>query len=331
MSAADRRAFFKLACAMSLLGPRALAEGRPNEPRLRARDEGLGEAHVRRGLAQISCAHRRGWASAHHGAAVLACHYFLLENQVDERTLRAVRAQADRFIAFHADEFRDVKRGSGRGSLGPIVDHLTLHIDELRCGGHDAIYASLVLRVMRDHPQLVTPTIVEGVVRTLRSFVKAQPPWKPTAYQHENPLPAYRDSDDLAKVTLNAMLRPWSAVLDQGSGNVVHWVTFANALITLDELGLDELARRGHVAHQLYINRPVWDDGRAAEKRPAVNWLSAEYWESNAPKRLQGNTWFFGHSFKFPHSLLRLLRRVDDPDLDSACFQRAAQLLASFE
>lgn len=324
---ADRRTFFKLACALGL-GGTALA-GRPT--RLSGpRGQGLAEASVRQALAQMAGAHRKGWASAHHGAAVIAAHYFLVDNDLDERAARALRAQVDAYVAHNAAEFADLEIGRERTSVAPVVEELGLHVGELRTGGHDAIYASLALRVLREHPEWTTVPVVEGLVATLRDFVETQRAWHPTAFQEQNPLKPYRDGEDLAAVTLRAMLRPWSVVLDQGCGNVVHWITYADALITLEDLGLEPLAREGFRAHQLYVNRPVWDDGRAEPETVAIDWTGAEYWESERPRAPQGGTWFFGHAFKLPYSLFRLLRRADDPDLEAPCLERAAKLVQAF-
>ena len=73
-----------------------------------------------------------------------------------------------------------MRPGPGRTNAGPILEQLSLHIGELRSGGHDAIFASLVLRVLRDHPELSTPKVVEGVVHMLRDFVETQRAWRPT-------------------------------------------------------------------------------------------------------------------------------------------------------
>jgi len=332
VTGANRRAFLKLACALGPLGlaARALAAGR-SEAFRRPAGAGLDESYVRLALAQLSRAHEEGWTSGHHGAALLACHYFLVENDVDERTAAALRAQVERFVAFRADAFRLGDVGSGRARVRPIVEQLDAHVAELRSGGHDAIYAALALRALRDHEDLATRDVIHGIARTLKAFVGSQRPWRPTPFQEQNPMAPYEGADDLAAVTLRAMLRPWSAVLDLGSGNVVHWVTHADALITLEELGWQDVSRKGYTAHQLYVNRPVWDDGRSAGDVEPIDWLSADYWESDAPRRLQNGSWFFGHAFKFPYSLLRLLRRVDDPELERACLERATLLLKSFE
>jgi hypothetical protein len=107
-------------------------------------------------------------------------------------------------------------------------------------------------------------------------------------------------------------------------------VTHAEALVTLDELGHGAVSRLGYPAHRLHINRPVEGDPRPEPDRAPVDWLGPGYWESDAPRLLLDGSWLFGHAFKLPYSLFRLLRRVDDPALRAACLDRATRLPVPF-
>jgi hypothetical protein len=108
-----------------------------------------------------------------------------------------------------------------------------------------------------------------------------------------------------------------------GTSGVLHWITYAEALVTLEDLGWGEVARRGHRAQQQQINRPVADRTTREPERAPVDWRGPDYWESDAPRRPLNGSWLFGHSFKLPYSLFRLLRRVDDPVLREAALVRA--------
>ena len=75
------------------------------------------------------------------------------------------------------------------------------------------------------------------------------------------------------------------------------------SMVTLAELGYPEVARRGHPALVVHINHPVLvNDGAPAPERRAIEWLQADYWESDAPRRPFEGTWLAGHSLKLPHS-----------------------------
>ena len=106
---------------------------------------------------------------------------------------------------------------------------------------------------------------------------------------------------------------------------VLHWVTHADALLTLSELGYDEVARLGHKAHQQAINHP----GDAAippgvDGSKGSQWFKSGHWESDRPR---DGFWAAGHSFKFPYSILRLARWLQDPDPRMNGLERVSWLL----
>ena len=183
---------------------------------------------------------------------------------------------------------------------------------------------------MRHLPEYATPRILDGLVKLLAGFVRTLPAQPASAYHLEHPLPPYENADAIRRVTLEALLRPWRHVESEGAGVVVHWVTHADALVTLHELGYDEVARLGHAAHQQFINRPVGPDDLAEPEAEPVAWLQPGYWESDAPRTPQKNTWFFGHSFKLPYSLFRLLEGTTDGTLGVRALVRASKLHIPF-
>jgi hypothetical protein len=305
-------------------GGEALEE--PDGPR-----SSLGPELLATGLLGLSAAHRYRWNHGHHGAAVIAACYLCEENGLDDRAAAALGRQVEAYIGSRRKMFQDLEPGSGDGDPARIVSQLAEHVGELRSGGHDAIYAALALRALRDLPSLATPTVVEGVCSLLRKFVETVPAIPATAYQRENPLPPYESDRDLARRTLDALLLPWGQVQAVGAGVVVHWITHADALITLAELGHEDVARRGHEAHLQYVNSEVSTTSDDEPARSAIDWRRASYWESDAPRLPQKGTWFFGHSFKLPYSLFRLVRKAEPTRVADACLARASKLSIPFE
>jgi len=332
----SRREFLTLAAAVGLLGPAGVGCLGTPDPADDPPDPAPGPApagsdHLARGLMAMSTVHLRGWVPGHHGAAVIASHYFREDNHLDERTARALRANVEAFMARSPGEFPAPDPGRGTADPARIVERLDGQVAELRSGGHDKIFASLALRALRDLPEFATPSVIDGVCRLLEVFAETARPVAPSRYALEHPMPPYRGPEDVASVTLAATLRPWSHLRGVGTSGVLHWVTHAEALVTLEELGYGDVARRGHGAQQRQFHRPVEDDRSEAPERPAIDWLGPGYWESEAPRRLLDGSWLFGHSFKLPYSLFRLLRRVDDPAFRAACVARAAELTIPFE
>jgi hypothetical protein len=291
----------------------------------------LGNDSIARGLTALSDAHRRGWLAGHSGAAVLAACYFSRDNELDERTARALQSNVDAFIARDPDQFPMPSRDRATADPARIVEALDLHAHELRSGGHDTIYAALALRALRDVPELATPAVVDGIVSLLAAHVADRRPVAETDYQREHPLPAEAGAADLAALTFRAALRPWDDVRRIGASGVLHWITHADAVLTLAELGYADVASHACTALRLHVNQPVIAENGRAPARERVDWLAPDYWESAAPREAFGGTWLAGHAFKLPASAFRLARRVDDPELRQAALLRASELLIPFE
>ncbi len=321
----SRRDFLRLAAAVGLLGPVVMGDADPPKPCP------LGPEYLGKGLAALSDAHNRGWLQGHSGAAVLATYYFCKENALDERTTHALGKQIDAFIAKSPEEFPAPDPGRGRAEPLRIVEQLDGQIADLRVGGHDVIFASLALKALRDLPEYAAPAIVDGICELLRLIVARRRPDPDTPFNQEHPLPPYRSTKDIATVTLQATLRPWGDVSRVGASGVIHWITHADAVVTLEDLGYADLAKRGHAAQRLHINQAVTGGEQREPLRAAIDWLGAEYWESDTSRKLFENTWLAGHAFKLPYSLFRMLRLAEDQELRNACLLRATRLQVPFE
>jgi hypothetical protein len=332
----SRRAFLGLAAAAGLLGP-ALVGGSAGAPAFGDPEEPAPDPPPARpsllalGLTALA-REQRTWVAGHAGASLIAAHYFAQDNKLDERTARAHRAHVDAFIAKNPDDYPAPDPGPGKADPAKIAETLDKHVHELRSGGHDAIYAALALRALSDLPELATPSVVDGVCRLLGQHVGAYQPVRMPTHLREHPAPPCESPEELAVATFRGVLRPWDHVRLVGASGVLHWVTHAEALVTLEELGYKDVARHGYTAQQLNVHlRPLHDEGGRPPERPALDWLAAPYWESAAPRRLFRDSWLGGHAFKLPHSVLRLAQRVTDADLRRAGLQRSALLLVPFE
>ena len=265
----SRRAFLGLAAAAGLLGPSvvarsagSLAFGAPDDPvpapsAPRPSLLALGLSSLRR--------EQRTWVAGHAGATLIAAHYFAHDNALDERTARAHRAHVDAFVAKNPDDYPKPEPGPGKADPGKIAETLDAHVHELRSGGHDAIYAALALRALRDLPEYATPSVVDGICRLIGQHVAAYQPVRTPPRLLERPVPPCESPEALAVATFRAVLRPWDHVRLVGASGVLHWITHAEALVTLEELGYKDVARHGYAAQQLNVHlREVRDEGGQA-------------------------------------------------------------------
>lgn len=292
----------------------------------------LPQSYLCRGIQALSDAHRLHWAEGHHGAAVIAGYFFCRENPLDERTLRAVRKNLDDYMASKPAIFS----GSGKPAGGPapvdrIVETLAGHMSELRGAAHDQIFCALAVKALLAVPEMAVAPVVDGVCQLLKGFVER---FAPEASEHnrQHPMKPYENDGDMILATLAALRRPRTHLAKQGVVGAIHWVTQADALITLSECGHAKVARLGYKAHQEFINRPVTesDADPGAADPAAARWLEAEYWESDKPRLPRDRTWLNGHTLKLPFSLFRLAKHVKDP-AQRRGIDRAPWLIQEYE
>ncbi len=135
----------------------------------------------------------------------------------------------------------------------------------------------------------------------------------------------------MARTTLRRYLTPRHLVRSGPTRPValIHWITHAEALVTLDELGYREESLRGYGVLER-ATRPL-GEGKPEERivlKPAVpsSCLTAAFWDHPA---VRDGEWLFSHSFKFPYSLYRLSKHADDPELERRSLERAGLLIAN--
>ncbi|HZL72985.1 MAG TPA: hypothetical protein VFC86_11020 [Planctomycetota bacterium] len=285
-------------------------------------DEIIGRRYLKRGIEALSDSSLCGPLSGHGGAAVITAYYFCRENALEERTVRSIRGKIDDYMHGAGESF-DVKRehAGPPASTDKIAETLAESVSSLRAGGHDAIFASLALKALRDLPELATEPVVDGLCRMLRNFAAAFPV-QTSPYDVEHPLAPYRNTQDIVRATSLAILRQPPGMR---MASVLHWVTHADALVTLSELGYDAVARLGHKAHQQAINHPGAVATPTGEDwSTAPRWFKSGYWESRAPR---DGFWGAGHAFKFPYSILKLANRLQGPDEKTNGLERVSWLL----
>ena len=235
-------------------------------------------------------------------------------------------------MAKNPDDYPKPEPGPGKADPGKIAETLDEHVHELRSGGHDAIYAALALRALRDLPEYATPSVVDGICRLIGQHVGAYQPVRTPPRLLASARPAVREPRGAGGADVPGVLRPWDHVRLVGASGVLHWITHAEALVTLEELGYKDVARHGYAAQQLnvHLRRSTTRAASPPTGLPSTG-SPRPTGRAPAPRRLFHDSWLGGHAFKLPHSLLRLVRRVDDGELRRDGLRRAALLLAPFE
>lgn len=247
-----------------------------------------------RGLANC---HPAGTMAGHLGAAV-ATGYFISEDRPDlpDEVYRGIEGELDRIKAgqeaiwFNAkkfgltpsDLFREMP-GENTKPASPdlIADALSSHAGKLRQSGHDVIFASIAIRALRDHDDLATEEVIDGVVKLTRNFANQSQGrgfygkavgWKSgedVELTDETAFPAYASLEQMADVTLTELVAT-AAIHKQGFGGLWHVINHAAGIVELDRYGYSELAAKCLPAHHRHMRLWRTLPDVAEELGPAV-------------------------------------------------------------
>lgn len=295
--------------------------------------------HGIRGLAN---AHRAGTMAGHLGAAV-AAGYFYSENlaSLPDAVYRGVEAELDRVmqgeeaIWFNvrkvglqpADLFQPLpEQPAAESGVRSIAAALSRHAGTLRQSGHDVIFASIGLRALHDHTEYATPAHITGIRQLIEAFGNTHPGrgyfgsqtgWRTGNQIQEAELPAmdnYADVADMVLVTVRELIAS-AAIHRQGFGGLWHVINHAAAIVELERLGYDELARKALPAHRHHIRLWRLLPDMESELGPVVQAVhdprEPEYW-AGMLKRDQAR---LTHRIKTLYGFSLLTPFITDPGL----------------
>jgi hypothetical protein len=297
-----------------------------------AGDVELDESWLVKGLTAMVQAN--GWFDAHWGAAVISGYYLCKENEFDEATRAGILQQLKMVLGVRAEQFAalpEAKADERRisevaAALRPAVE------GGLRAHGHAVIYASLAMKALREVPHMATPQVINGLCGLSRQIARKAPE-RPKGVEGDG---AYESSQAMIEALFDSLARFKDLVGDPTirRPNFTHMTTHTEALLTLDELGLTELARAGHLGHRAHIGAPVPDavpnrDARAA-RASLQNMMNGDVWTNEAHVGAWSRKWSTGenpngywiaagHLFKVLYACHRLIRHMEDEEKVRLC------------
>ncbi len=235
--------------------------------------------YLAKGLCAMSRAHHVNTMAGHLGAAVVA-GYFIAEQHpdLDARVYQGIEAELDRIIRGEsvfspsknaaisvAEMFEPFAKEQPKENLiDGIADALADNIDQTRQSGHNAIFASIAIRALKDHPELATPSVIEGIRKLTVGFNGATPgsgyygkqkgriDGRKVPLPKDDAFPPYADLQAMASAVLDELIQH-ALERRQGFGGLVHLINHAAALAELARYGYRELATRGLAAHHQHM------------------------------------------------------------------------------
>ncbi len=270
-------------------------------------------------------AHRVSAMSGHLGAAVVA-GYFIGEQHpdLDEKVYTGIEAELERIIrgesvfspkkdaALNAPAMFEpfAKEQPQENLIDGIADALWRNINSTRESGHNVIFASIAIRALKDHPDLATPSITDGVRKLIARFDNASPgsgyygkargriDGRKILLPHNDGIPPFPDLQAMADAVVDDLIQH-VAQRREGFGGPWHVINHAAALAELSRHGYRELALKGLPAFQehfrLFKTVPDVSEELGAETPTADAPLTPDFW---SPEKLRRERAHLTHRIK---------------------------------
>jgi hypothetical protein len=268
------------------------------------------------GLDGLSHAHGQDYfRDGHLAASVIAAYYLCHENDLGAPTQDLVKARIDHELLNDAIFRSAPDEPPDTATLQQLLDTLSTGIGDLREVGHNIIFGAAALKVLRDRPDTITPSRIEGICRLIDDFATT----RNVAIDDDDGVPDIADEGALIEFIFSEYLRTVSLYAGYGQGWTGHLITVGHAVIELSRLGYPDLAAPAHNAFRMYIKTirggPRETDRHIPDHLPSsLTPLDYGYWAQRNPVRPG-----LGHAFKYPYSFYNLIHRLNDPDLKQRC------------
>ena len=270
-------------------------------------------------------AHPVSAMSGHLGAAVVA-GYFIGEQHpdLDEKVYTGIEAELERIIrgesvfspkkdaALNAPAMFEpfAKEQPQENLIDGIADALWRNINSTRESGHNVIFASIAIRALKDHPDLATPSITDGVRKLIARFDNASPgsgyygkargriDGRKILLPRNDGIPPFPDLQAMADAVVDDLIQH-VAQRREGFGGPWHVINHAAALAELSRHGYRELALKGLPAFQehfrLFKTVPDVSEELGAETPTADAPLTPDFW---SPEKLRRERAHLTHRIK---------------------------------
>jgi hypothetical protein len=271
--------------------------------------------YLPRGVYAMARAHRVSTMSGHLGAAVVA-GYFLGEQhpELDERVYQGIEAELDRIMrgesvfspkqdaALNAAAMFEPfpKERPKEELIDGIAVALSRNIHRARESGHNVIFASIAIRALKDHPDLATPSIVDGIRKLIAGFDNASPGsgyygkekgrinGRNITLPKDDGIAPFPDLQTMANTVVDDLIQH-AAQRREGFGGPWHVINHAAALAELARYGYRELAIKGlpafHEHYRLFHTVPDISAEQGAETPTEDAPLTPSFWSPEKIRR----------------------------------------------
>ncbi|MDF1814411.1 MAG: hypothetical protein P1V20_19555 [Verrucomicrobiales bacterium] len=315
-------------------------------------------SYFQRGLAALARAHPVGGMAGHLGSSVMAGYFFSeIHTNLVPGVKFAIERDLERIIGGEeAIWYNQKKEGiripelfeppvfepagaEGEKAAGKVAEALSQNINTLRQSGHNTIFGSIAIRGLREHPELGSEKITDGLVRLMATFDRQGPGrayfgkaegWKQGGQIDVSrvPEPKYDDLEGMAVATLEEVITS-SSKSRRGLGGLHHLIDHAAAIVELADQGFSGLAERGIKAQRRHLRMmqalPVLNEELGTRVAAKQDPLTPEYWERR--NSVQFSAWLT-HRIKSLYGFSILAGLVEDEELTDRASGAMRYLLA---
>ncbi|MEZ6123580.1 MAG: hypothetical protein R3C49_10430 [Planctomycetaceae bacterium] len=271
--------------------------------------------YLPKGLCALARAHQVSAMSGHLGAAVVA-GYFIGERHpdLDDRVSTGIEAELDRII--RGESVFSPKKNAAISAaamfepfpkevpqenlIDAIADALSRNIDRARESGHNVIFASIAIRALKDHSDLATPSIVDGICKLIAAFdhvsagsgyygkEKGRINGREVVLPNDDGIKPFPDLQAVANAVVDDLIQH-VAQRREGFGGPWHIINHAAALAELAQQGYRDLAIKGlpafHEHFRLFHTVPDISEEKGPETPTSDSPLTAAFWTPEKIRR----------------------------------------------
>lgn len=294
--------------------------------------------YLSQGLNALARAHQVGPMAGHLGASVVA-GYFVGEQRpsLDSKVYAGIAGDLERVKQGKSVFGSRPKNGKSRDPelfrpfpkqkadaalIDGIAEALEKTLSKPRASGHNVIFASLAIRALKEHPDLATPAITDGVRKLILRFQNMHPGWgfyekgrvsgDRVELTEKDGVPEFTATAGMANVVLDEIIQLDPKFRRQGYGGLVHICNHAAAISDLAQYGYPDLVPKAVAAHRLHLR--LWKalpnliaklGPQIVSQHPAH---SAAYWQG----KVRYDSALLTHRVKTMFGFDELAAEVDD-------------------
>lgn len=288
--------------------------------------------YLSKGLNALARAHRISPMAGHLGASVIA-GYFVGEQRpdLDEKVFAGIEGDLNRVIrgesVFGKGKDRDPalfgsfpKEKSDESLIDGIAEALARTLNKPRASGHNVIFASIAIRALKDHPELATPSVVDGIRKLILRFKNIHPGWgfyekrrvSGDKVKLPDEDPPYQNMEGMVDSVLDQIIGIDPKFRRQGYGGLVHICNHAAAITDLAQCGYPQLASPAIQAHahhlRLWLHLPNLFAELGPHKTSRHSAHSSEYWSG----KVRYDSALLTHRVKTTFGFDELASAIDD-------------------